>query len=146
LEIGFFMSHSKPISVERLEQLSGEMVRPLRFNKLYQSHLNRPDLANLLKDLSNFLKSKGLKYISCTDLKVAAMNAYSQSKKEKKIGECYQLQTFGGAKYIFGVVAREISISAEEQKKIEDSFVPSKKPYHLGQLDSELVLSGRLSV
>ncbi len=144
--MGMMTIGSKVISVEKIEQLSSEVVRPLRSNKLYQNSLNRPELAKLLKELSSYLKEKGIRYLKCTDLQVAAYDAYAQAKTDKKIGECYQIQTFGGAKYIFGATAREVSITAAQQKEIEDLFSYQSKPYHLGLLESELVIKNQLTV
>ena len=146
-EMGLMKSTLPPISVDRLDLLSSEMVRPLRSNKFYRSHLSRPELAKFLKDLSSYLKGKGVKSLSCGDLNVAAFNAYSRAKSEERIGECYQVRTFGGAKYLLGEVAREISVSPAEQKKIESLLSQSNKPYHfMGQRDSVLMLNGRLTL
>ncbi len=144
--MGMMTSSSKTIPVEKLESLAGEIVRPLRFNKLYKSSLNRPELAKLLKDLSAHLKTKGIKYFSCGDLRAAANENYRQAKESQKIGECYQLETFGGIKYVFGAVARNISVTNEQQKKIENLFSLKSSSYHLGLLDTDLVVKNRLTI
>lgn len=139
-------STSGTMSVEKIDQLAREIVRPLRSNKLYRGSLNRPELAKFLKEFSQHLKSNGVNYLSCVDLREAAGQAYSQARAKKRVGECYQVQTFGGVKYVFGAVAREVSVSFEDQKKIETLFGAPDKPYHLDSLGSELVLRNRLTV
>ena len=58
---------SNTISIEKLDDLAHEIVRPSRFNKIYRNYLNRPELAKLLNDLSAHLKTRGLKFFNCSD-------------------------------------------------------------------------------
>ena len=39
-------------SVQQMETLAGEIIRPMRTNKLYRNFLNRPEFAQFLKNLA----------------------------------------------------------------------------------------------
>lgn len=143
--MGFGDSKSKPISIEKLEQLANEIVRPARFNKMYRDSLSRPELAKLMSDLARHLQERGMKYIGCDDLRSAVNDAYTEAKKENRIGECYQIETLGGAKYLFGPVARAVSVSPAQQKSIEDLF-STQIPSHLDRFDTDLILDERFTI
>lgn len=81
--MGFMDSKSKPIPIEKLERLANEIVRPTRFNKMYQNHFNRPELAKFLIDLAKHMRKKSVKYIGCNELRAITVASYNEAKEKK---------------------------------------------------------------
>ena len=135
------------ITPQKLRDLAGEIVRPTRFNKLYRSNVSRPDLRDFLNKLADHLEKNGIKRFYADQLESMALFRADNAKKNGEIGECYSLQSFGGAKYVFGTLSRNQTVSVADEKKIEEIMSKAQeRPYHFGEMDGELFKNKRLSI
>lgn len=144
--LGGFMSTAEMTS-QKLRELAGEVVRPTRFNKLYTSPVNRPELREFFNGLADHLEKNGITRFYPDQIISSATFRIEAAKKNGEVGECYNLQSFGGPKYIFASISRNQTVSVSDQKKIEEIMSEAQnRPYHFGEMDGELFKNKRLSI
>lgn len=144
---GGFMAAPSEVTTQKLRDFADEIVRPTRFNKMYQNGVNRPELRDFLNGLADHLEKNGITRLYYEQLENSALYRTDNAKKNGEIGECYNLQSFGGAKYIFQSLSRSQTVSVADQKKIEEIMSKAQnRAYHFGEMDGELFKNKRLSI
>lgn len=142
-QIGMISSPS--LSVEQILQTADEVVRPLRFNKIYLSNKNRPVFRENARKLAEVLKKEGMSSVDLSTLLTTAYRRYESAKDKLEIGECFPVDTLGGYKYFFGIRTDNVALSAEVFKEIESLFRRDEKSVILSDQEERLVKTGEFT-